>query len=45
MIVDFVEGSRTFMLFQNLCESSIRCNISIVAGIILEYSGRDVSSN
>jgi len=30
VIVYFVEGSRTFMVFQNLCESSIRCIISCI---------------
>ena len=30
MIVYFVEGSRTFMVFQNLGESSIRCIISCI---------------
>jgi len=40
VIVYFVEGSRTFMVFQNLCESSIRCNISVLALVCsgLEFS-------
>ena len=40
VIVYFVEGSRTFMVFQNFCESSIRCNISVLALVCsgLEFS-------